>query len=186
MSPLDQTIIHPPRVSDCFIIDPRRYKRDRYYTGILCFYVLFVSGIGILVTRAEELGWVFTGFAGLLLVPVIYTFLTWNHADRFQISPDGELTLHRGRKDYPPATFARDSTLELTIEHYQSRPQEDIDSTSTLNLWDTTTGSRRRFILGLWLAEEAKEEVLGELQAFLLHHGFDVKARNQVAEKRRR
>lgn len=172
---------------DRFIIDPRQHRKDRPYIIGLSAFVLVILIIGIIGARTEAPGWWLTGLAAMLLMPFIHACCTWRRADLFQVSPDGELTLHRGRKDRRPARFSRGDALELTLDYYSLTPGQDGESVATLNFWDTTSGTRkrRRHIIGTWISPAAKRETLHRLHTFLTRHGFHVTALDRTAKDRK-
>lgn len=162
-----------------FRIDPRKYPKDKAYIGCLAIW-----GILVLAFTVASIHWQFwpgAAFGGLIFLAVIpYTVIQRNRVDVLEVRSD---FLHVSQMNPKSSGFRlrRDSPLEITLEHVKD-PAGDagIESTSTLNLWDSECGFRRRTILGLWLSEEAKGKVLKDLVGFLIEHGFAVKSLDEI------
>ena len=95
--------------------------------------------------------------------------------DTLLVSREGLRILCNNRQT-TGALIRRNRPLQLTLEHVESG--QDLESVSTLNLWDTESGARH--ILGLWVNEQSRTELFDPLRKFLEDNGFEVQWRNEI------
>ena len=162
-----------------FEINPRDYSRDKAYIGGLTIWGVLMLSFSIACIYWEF--WVGAIFGGVLFLAVVpYALSQRNRCDLFQVNSDF-VVVSKGNPKGAGIRLHRKNPLEITIEHVEdSASDAGIESTSTLNLWDVECGYRRRTILGLWISEEAKAQVLKDLVDFLRQHDFEVDCRNKV------
>ena len=158
-----------------FEIDPRNYPKDKVY---LCGMILW----GLLVLGFTYVGiqhqlWVIASFGGLLFLIIPYLISQRNRGDLLEVTSEN-LLVSRTNPEKLQFKISRKQPLEITIEHVKS--SNSIESTTTLNLWDTDNGFRRRTILGFWLSQEVKIKASKNLLDFLNNQGFTVNYRNDI------
>ena len=116
----------------------------------------------------------------MFLGVIPYSVVRRNRGDVLEVTSDF-LNISKMNPEGSRFHLRRNSPLEITLEHVEGSGSEaSIEAASTLNLWDTECGFRRRTILGLWLSEEAKSDVLKDLERFLIKHGFIVTVLNKT------
>ena len=163
-----------------FEIDPRRYPVSKSYVTCLTSLVLLM--LAFVIGSAWEKAWPITLFCGLLVVIVVSTALRERkRVDTLQVTPQGLLII-KGHRTHSAIRLGRGRPIELTLEHIESAGEAGTESTATLNLWDMEAGFRRRHTFGIWLAEDAKAQVMEQLREFLTRHGFQVTVRNALAQ----
>lgn len=174
----------PPASDTRFEIDPRAYPKDWWYMGCMSVFAILIAAF-VAITICNGF-WFLTAFAGCIFLPVgLWMFFTRHAVDVFEVGPD---SLHVSKRNPKNQGFhlRRGSVLELTLENHVGGPDGDVETTPTLNLFDTAAGFRRRTIIGFWLSQESKAEVLVNLTEFFTRHGFTVECRNEIAGEKAR
>lgn len=161
--------------SSRFEINPRNYPKDKVHLCGITLWALFVLGF-VFIGIQHQL-WVITSFGGLLFLIIPYILCQHNRGDILEVT-DEDLIVSRTNPEKLQFKISRKQPLEITIEHVKS--SNSIESTTTLNLWDTDNGFRRRTILGFWLSQEAKIKASKNLLDFLNNQGFTVNYRNDI------
>lgn len=163
-----------------FIINPKQYKRNNAYLLLLCLWGSVL--VGFIALASYHGFWVLAGFAALLFFIIPYAFYQRNLIDVLRIDESGLLITNNRRSD-GGVRIALNSPLELTLEWNERSKGSEYgqESVSSLNLWDTDAGYRRRHILGMWLSQEDREVVFYELLEFLKQGRYDVKTKNEVS-----
>jgi len=163
-----------------FDIDPRDYKTNFTYGGCLLVWSLLLLsfGIGCVIYKF----WGMAAFAGVLLSLVIPSTLKARHTvQSLLVCEDGLLIVDNNDAE-SGVKISRGAILELTLEYAEHGVElDDNESVSTLNLWDNDLGCRRRHILGIWIAEPCREQLLHSLSAFLEDAHFNVTTTNKLA-----
>lgn len=163
-----------------FEISPRDHPRDVPLIGCISIWGLGILGF-ILVSVVNDF-WHLATFGGVIFIAVIpYLVSQWNRSDLLRVESDS-LLVSKGKPLNKGIILHRNNPLELTVEHVDGA--EGVESTSTLNLWDNEIGDRRRTVLGYWLSEESKIQVLRDLVDFLRRHDFEVDYRIETNTRR--
>lgn len=163
-----------------FEISPRDHPRDVPYIGCVSVWGLVI--LVLIVVSIVNDAWGLAIFGGVIFLAVIpYLVSQWNRSDLLRIESDS-LVVSKSNPLNPGKSLHKENRLELTIEHV--RNEDGVESTSTLNLWDNECGYRRRTLLGLWLSEESKIQVLRDLVDFLRRHDFEVDYRIETNTRR--
>jgi len=159
-------------------IDPRRFGKDRFYTGFLIVFWLVWAPVTLLVTGFAATGegppaflylWLGFGWVGVILIP--YTLLTRNRKQRLTASAGRLLVSGATLLPWRKREIRRDDLKALTLERY------DDDSVFSLNLF--TTGFPGRVMLAPLVHPDGKEILFHELVPFLRELGFQFEARNE-------
>jgi len=165
--------------ANVYEIDPRRFPGDRFYTGFLVLFWIVWTPITLFVTGFAGSGegpeaflmfWLCFGWLGVLLIPWI--LLTRNRPQRLEASGGRLVVVGGGLLPWTRREIPHDGLRALTLERH------DEESVWTLNLF-TRGGLAGRVMLAPMVHPDAKEQLFGEIAAFLREQGFDFEARNE-------
>ena len=166
--------------SERFEIDPRQFKRDTGYIGCLVVWCVLMTMLIVIFFYYQFWPGLFGG-ALMLAVAIPIAFLQRNKVDTLVASPDGLLVV-KNRRYESGTLIRRGNQISLTLECVTKGVWDDGETVATLNLWDNVSGSRH--ILGLWVAQEAKQKLFIALKEFLEANGFDVLATDDTSKKK--
>lgn len=161
-------------------IDPRRFRKDRFYTGFLIVFWIIWAPVTLLVTGFAATGegpqaflylWLCFGWLGVILVP--YTLLTRNRKQRLTASAGRLLIRGTTLLPWKRQEVRRGDLKALTLERH------DDESVLTLNLF--VKGFPGRVMLAPLVHPDGKEILFHELAHFLRGLGFQFEARNERA-----
>ena len=116
------------------------------------------------------------GGAFLLAAAIPLALTQRNKVDTLVALPEGLLVV-RNHRHGSGILISRSKPVGLTLECVRKGAWDEGETVATLNLWDGNTGARH--ILGLWIHQEAKQELFETLKSFLESNGFEVQARNE-------
>lgn len=160
-----------------FRIDPRNYRKDYAYLGCLGLWGLAVLVFAVTSFLGEF--WVGAVFGSLLLCVLPYMWWQKGRIDVLTVTPGG-LEVSTEPRTWKRAPIKPGSPVQVTLEWVNT--QEGGETTSTLNLWDLSSGYRRRFLLAKFVSQEDKQVLLQEMVDFLKRHQFQVSWKDDVAE----
>jgi hypothetical protein len=164
-----------------YAIDPRRFRKDRFYTGFLILFWILWTPVTLFVTGFASTGegpqaflwlWLCFGWLGVLLIP--WALLTRNRTQRLRMRAGRLLVSGTGLLPWTALAIDRDQIAALTLEAY------DEESVLTLNLFLKGL-FRRRVMLASLVHPEGKEILFREIERFLHDHGFSFETRNARA-----
>ena len=118
----------------------------------------------------------------MLAVAIPLALTQRNRVDTLIVSEEGLLVVKNRRYD-SGILIRRSNQISLTLECVTKGAWDDGETVATLNLWDRGSGDRH--ILGLWVAQESKRELLEALEEFLVANGFDLVARDDCSKKKK-
>ena len=169
--------------STVYVINPRRFRRDKLYFGCLVIFWLFWFPLTCFATAALFLGgpvfflliWVSVAWYGVII-------LTASIAKRNQkqvLTVAGDILLISGTKLFSrkEVQLYRFEVSALTLENYTDI---DMESVCTLNLIQMPGVQPKRLILAPYVHPDGKAILLEEIANFLTANGFSIVIKNDL------
>lgn len=169
-----------------YVINPQKYRTDRFYAGcMVVFWVIWVPITAAVTYLAYTKShpfffvWLVFGYLGTVLIP--FVILKRNRKQILKVA--GDSVIIRGTGVLPTSKIrihARDLS-SLTLEHYDDG--FDRESVYTLNLLQKTGARPKRVMLAQLVHPRDKAILLEEIGTFLHNHGFEFNVRNEMASR---
>jgi hypothetical protein len=170
-----------PAMLNVYQIDPRRFRKDKFYIAVLtvfwliwfpvtCFATALVFTEGPVLFLSV---WLIAGWAAAILIPVGLAQRNRKQtltviADRLRVSGTA---LFSGSS----VQLHREDLRALTLERYRT---SDSDPSYSLNLLQREGARPARVVLAPYVHPEGKAILLGEIEQFLVAYGFPIEAKN--------
>ena len=172
--------------STAYVIDPLRFRRDKFYFGFLLVFWLFWFPLTCFATAALFLGgpvaflliWLSLAWYGAIAIPV--SIAKRNRKQVLTIS--GDCLLISGTKLFSKkkVRFHRYDLSALTLEHYTDI---DMESVYTLNMIQKPGVQPGRLMLAPYVHPDDKAILLDEIAAFLDANGISIQIKNDLASQ---
>jgi hypothetical protein len=163
----------------CYEIDPRRYRKDRFYFGCLVLFWLPWTPMTLLITWAAVIEfdwfyaiWLIGGYLGVLGIPL--AILNRNRKEYIVIQ--GELIAVQGTGILPKSMvrFPKSNLKELGLGHYNE------ESLLSLNRFHEDQFPHR-ITLAAFVDPKDKAVLFTEIASFLRSHNVAFTEKNELS-----
>ncbi|MCP4650160.1 MAG: hypothetical protein GY853_08805 [PVC group bacterium] len=170
-----------------YAINPRKYRKDWFFTGFLILFWLIWVPLTIFITVAALVDpspffliWLIFGYVGVCFIP--YTLLKRNRKHILEV--DGESLVVYGTGFLPTSSvwIDKQDLAALTLEHYDDG--FELESVYTLNLFQKPGVCPKRIILASFVHPKQKAILLEEIGEFLRNHGFVFDVKDEMSTNR--
>lgn len=169
--------------STVYVIDPRRFRRDKFYFGCLLVFWLFWFPLTCFATAALFLGgpvfflliWLSLAWYGVIIIPVSIA----KRNQKQVLTVAGDRLLISGTKLFSrkKVQLHRYDLSALTQENYTDI---DMESVCTLNLIQKPGAQPKRLMLAPYVHPDSKAILLDEIACFLTANGFSIQIKNDL------
>jgi hypothetical protein len=167
-----------------YVIDPRKYRTYRLYTGCLLLFWLIWAPLTAFMTVAAftapspfVLVWLLFGYVGTCVVP--YAIFTRHRKHILEVAGESLVVHGTGWLPMSSVHIPKEHLDALTLERYDDG--FDRESIYTLNLLQKPGGRPKRIMLASFVHPREKTRLLEEIQVFLHAHGFVLAVKNELA-----
>lgn len=166
-----------------YVIDPRRHRTDRFYTGFLVvFWLIWAPATAIVTWLAFTerhtffFVWLIFGYLGTVGIPLALL----NRRRKQVLEVVGESICIHGSGVLPTSKVIvhKQNFHALTLEHYGKHDPESVFSLNLIQKRGTRPG---RIMLAPFVHPKDKVIIFREISEFLNGNGFRFEARNTMA-----
>jgi hypothetical protein len=165
-----------------YVIDPRDFRTDHFYTGCLVVFWLIWAPATAIVTWLAFTDhspfffiWLIFGYLGTVGIPL--ALLNKNRKQTLEVSGESLIITGAGTLPTSKMRIHKQNLRALTLEHYDDSDQESV---CTLNLLQKPGHRPARIMLASFVHPKDKVVLIEEISTFLHSHGFVFEVKNEM------